>query len=501
MTSIWLDRPRATGSDSFIPDEKCDAVVVGAGITGLSTALFLARSGMKVTVLEGRQIGTGTTGRTTAKLSLLQGTVLSGLRRYYSEHVVHAYVEGNREGQAWLLRYLDEHGVAYQRRDAFTFAVSDIGMDRLGTELAASVASGLDVESVTDAGLPFPVRMALRLKDQAQFHPLDVLEAMAADIRERGGRIVEGVRVQTVEAASDERVVTDKGNVSAEIVVLATGMPILNRGLYFAKLKALRSYAAALRVPEPGSLPQGMYLSAETPVRSVRTLPIDGEELLLVGGNGHQTGRVPSPQRNLDELIGWAKHHFPGAEVTHSWSAQDHQSISRMPFFGKLPRGGGRIYFATGYNKWGLTNAVAASLAISSEILGGDVPWARTLHLRVTSPRGIAPAISLNADVAKRAVTDLTKSRLHSPEEIPVPAEGAGTVVTHEGPVAVSTVKGTTCKLSAVCTHLGGIVTWNDAEKSWDCPLHGSRFSAAGEVLEGPATKNLRVLKDEEAGS
>ena len=491
MTSFWLDRHRALGSDDFIPNETSDAVVVGAGFSGLTTALLLARSGMNVTVLEGRTIGSGTSGRTTAKVSLLQGTVLSGLRHYHNRQVVHAYVEGNREGQAWLLRYLDEQGVGYQRRDAYTFAVTDDGASLLEEELAASVSAGLDVESVTETELPFDVRTAIRLKDQAQVDPMDWIEAMVRDIRARGGRIVENVRVRNVEGSDGLRVITDRGELHPELVILATGMPILNRGLYFARLKAVRSYAVTLRVPDAASIPAGMYLSAETPGRSLRTVPYDGEELLMVGGNGYQTGRVASPQGRLDVLTDWAKQHFPGSEVTHAWSAQDHRSTSRMPIFGKLPRGGGRIYAATGYNKWGLTNSVAAALGISSEILGGDVPWARTIQHHTASPKGIGQAVALNADVAKTIAASYAKARLEGPTEVRTPPEGTGVVIMKDRPVAVSTVEGTTCRLSAVCTHLGGIVSWNDAEKSWDCPLHGSRFAADGSVLEGPATKDL----------
>ena len=165
-----------------------------------------------------------------------------------------------------------------------------------------------------------------------------------------------------------------------------------------------------------------------------------------------------------------------------------------MPFIGKLPRGGGRIYFATGYNKWGMSNGIAASLDISAQILGENLQWARTIHRRVTSPAGAAAAIKLNADVAKTLAASWAKAELASPEAgtPTVPAEGQGTVVRQgRKPVAVSTVDGATCRLSAVCTHLGGIVSWNDAERSWDCPLHGSRFSASGEVLQGPASRNL----------
>jgi len=203
-------------------------------------------------------------------------------------------------------------------------------------------------------------------------------------------------------------------------------------------------------------------------------------------------GREPSPQARLNELLDWTRHHFPGAEVTHTWSGEDYRATNLMPFFGKMPRGGGRIFFATGYNKWGMSNAIAASLAISAEILGGQVPWAETIHRRITSPRGAAAAVALNADVAKTMTGGWAKAELARPDSAAVPAEGSGSVV-RDGhkPVAVSTVSGKTCRVSAVCTHLGGILRWNDAELSWDCPLHGSRFTASGEVLQGPATVRL----------
>ncbi|HET6269489.1 MAG TPA: FAD-dependent oxidoreductase, partial [Arthrobacter sp.] len=324
-------------------------------------------------------------------------------------------------------------------------------------------------------------------------NPMDVLEALASDFRAHGGVLVEGVRVRNVERGMRPAVITGDGVVRANQVVLATGIPILDRGLYFAKLKATQSYAAALRVPSSTSIPSGMYLSAESPGRSLRTYPTDAGDLLIVGGNGHQVGREPSPRRRLEELLDWARHHFPGAEATHTWSGEDYRATNLMPFFGKLPRGGGKIFFATGYNKWGMSNSIAASLAISAEILGGQLHWADTIHHRLTSPAGAAAAITLNADVAKTLAESYAKVALAKPDGArTVPAEGDGTVVLQDRrPVAVSTVDGVTCRLSAVCTHLGGLLSWNDAEKSWDCPLHGSRFSPAGQVLQGPATRDL----------
>lgn len=493
--SLWLDtHPVRRSGDELSPGARFDTVVAGAGLTGLTAAVLLARAGQQVAVLEARSIGAVATGNTTAKVSLLQGTTLSSIRRSRSAEVVHAYVEGNREGQEWLLRYLDDRGIDYQRRTSYLYAGTSEGVTELERELRICQEAGLPASWTNETELPIPVTGAVALADQAQIHPMLVLEALADELLERGGRLVEGIRVTDVDTAAGSHIETTVGPVRADRLVLATGAPVLDRGGYFARLTGHRSYALSYRLPEGTVVPQGMYLSVDSPGRTLRGVPWKGEELLLVGGNDHIVGRSDSPRRAVEDLEAWTQKHFPGAVRTHAWSAQDYRPTDDVPFFGTLPLSGGSVYVATGYNKWGMTNAVAAALAISGEILGGQMPWAQTLSARPASLSGALTGAKDNVLVSARMGVDWAAAELHSlPEE--APGEGQGVVGRSAGlPVGVSTVGGVTRRVSAVCPHMGGILSWNDAECSWDCPLHASRFSADGAVLEGPAVTDLRPV-------
>lgn len=496
MESLWEQTAPRIAEDREPPPKGAEVLVAGAGLTGLAVATMLHREGVRVAVVEARGVGAGTTGHTTGKLSLLQGAVLSGIRHHGGDDVVRAYVASNRAAQEWLGEALADEPAAMTPDAAITYAVTAEGAERLDREFDAARVGGIEVERLSTPsagalGLPFALEAALRLEGQYRLQPLRVLGRLARRLRQDGVRIVTGCRVAGVDDTGHGVVVqTTGGDIQASRLVLATGGAVLDRGALFTRLSPSRSFAAAYELPPGATAPRGMFLSVDEPSRSIRRDEVEGVPVLTVGGGGYVTGREPHPAARLAELDEWALAHWPGARRRTWWAAQDYRSVTRVPVASALPGTGERVYAATGYDKWGMTNAVASALRIAGALRGRREDWAAALDEHHAGLWDLGETVQVNAAVGGHLVADWVRQSVAPARR--VPGEGEGRIIrSGMSPIAESTVDGVTRRVSGVCTHLGGILTWNDAECTWDCPLHASRFSPAGDVLEGPAVSPL----------
>ncbi len=272
--------------------------------------------------------------------------------------------------------------------------------------------------------------------------------------------------------------------------MLATQIPFLDRGGFFARTSPARSYALAATIE--GDMPEGMYLGIGDATRSIRPHHGDEGSFLIIGGEGHKVGQDEDTRHRYEVLEAWAREHFPVTDIRYSWSAQDYMPVDNVPYIGTLTPMSDRIFVATGFRKWGITTGAIAGIMISDAIQGKDNPWKAVFDSnRLDITRSAKKFISENMNVATRFVWDrLSRLNAGSADDL---APDTGGIVDMDGAAvaAYRDPEGTLHTVSPTCAHLGCSLTWNTAERSWDCPCHGSRYDVDGLVIQGPSVRNL----------
>jgi glycine/D-amino acid oxidase-like deaminating enzyme/nitrite reductase/ring-hydroxylating ferredoxin subunit len=489
--SLWvatapdaLSETPATASGSF------DVVVIGAGITGLTTARLLASEGSSVAVVEAGAVCSGVTAYTTAKVTALQRTTLSEIVDRHGAERAAMYAAANAAAVGTVAARVADDAIdcEFERAPACTYAETDDELDAIVAEHEACAHAGLATRLDAATELPYPVRAAVWLDDQAQFHPRRYCLGLAAALRSAGGTIFEHTRALAVEEADGGcTVTTDQGPVQGDRVVVATLLPFLAVGGFFARAHPYRSYALAVRTG--GDRLRGMYISAEAPTRSVRSTP-DG--WLIIGGESHKVGQDTDTTRRYAALGDWATARFSLEEIGYRWSAQDYESVDGLPYVGSASSGSERIVVATGFRKWGMSNGTAAAMILTDQLAGRSNPWAEAFDATRLAPgASVKRLVTENLDAGKRFVADRVRSWRPRPAAELVPGEGDIVELDGAAVAAFRDDAGGIHAVSATCTHLGCRVTFNTAEQSWDCPCHGSRFDVEGSVIQGPAVEDL----------
>jgi glycine/D-amino acid oxidase-like deaminating enzyme/nitrite reductase/ring-hydroxylating ferredoxin subunit len=471
--------------------------VIGAGISGLTTAYLLQREGFQVQVLEAYDVGAGETGRTTAHLTAVLDDRFSHLEKLFGRERTRLAVESHKAAIDVVETIVQGEAIDcdFERVPGYLMCTGGDQLPLLREEETASRWAGFaDVESLSELRAPgFAFEgPGLRYARQATFHPLKYLRGLARAFLRRGGRIATGARAVDVSGGEDASVqLENRTRVRARHIVVATNTPFIDRVKMHTKQYAYRSYVVGFEIPD-GAYPGFLLWDLADPYHYVRRVKLEQREVLIVGGADHKTGQANDAAIRYAQLEGWTRARFSevGA-VTHRWSGQIMEPVDGLAFIGRNPLDDDNVYIATGDSGNGMTHGTLAGMVISDLIAGRANPYAVLYDPARKNPRSVGTYVSENANFVGRMIKDWAQpAEVKDRRQI---ASGQGAIV-RDGvtPVAVyRDAQGALHERSAICTHLGCVVHWNAGEKSWDCPCHGSRFGIDGEVLNGPARSGL----------
>jgi len=498
MHTLWLDTVPRQPHPQLAGELRADVAVVGAGIAGLTTAWLLQRAGRRVALVEACEVGSGESGHTSAHLTAVQDTRWYEIARTFGRATARRMASAGMEAIALVERLSGELGIDcdFGRVPGYLFTERRRDVHELEREAQAASEAGLRVSLGDEAPLPFPTAAALRFEDQAVFHPLKFLRGLAAAFVEAGGQIFTNSRVIDVEDGRPARVRTERGSVRAHDVVLATDAPIHDRLRMHAKISPWRTYVVTAKLAEP--LP-GLFWDTADPYHYLRTWNGPDGVVAIVGGEDHRVGTVEDTDACFDRLAHWTEPRL-GVHPDRFWSGQVNEPADGLPFIGRNPLSL-HLYVATGFSGTGLANGLIAGMVLSEELQQRPHPLGRTLAATRLKPLAQAKeALVHNVESARHMVGDriVPPAEAGSLEDVP---RGEGRIV-RLGAERLAVYRddgGDLRAVSPACTHLGCYVHWNGAERSWDCPCHGSRFDTAGQVIHGPAVEALapRDIPDE----
>ena len=497
--SFWIASTPSTEYPELNDDIKVDVLIIGGGIAGITCANLLKKEGLDIAVLEANRIAMGTTGNTTAKITSQHELIYHKLQSKIGAELAQQYANANETAIHEIKNMVDDLQIdcSYTSQSAFVYTQKEEFIQNIIDEV--SIASGLGIKStyVEEIPFPIPIKAAVCFENQAQFHPLKYVLALANDFYRKGGQIYEETRAVDIEEFDGYGYLittNQERNITAEKVIIATHYPFYNKhGLYFTRIYTERSYVVAVKAKE--KYPGGMYINAEDPSLSLRAQASDYGELVLFGGEHHKCGQGNDTTKHYEALIDNVNKIFTVEDLPFRWSTQDCMTLDDIPYVGQYTQNTPNLYVVTGFKKWGMTNSMASAMLLRDLIIKGESPWQDVYNpSRKTIAASAMNFVVENFNVAKKLIGGKIAN---VPKDVEV-KPGEGKIVEIDGDRAgvYRDDQGALHIVNTTCTHMGCELNWNSAELSWDCPCHGSRFTIDGEIIEGPAVDPLSMGND-----
>jgi glycine/D-amino acid oxidase-like deaminating enzyme/nitrite reductase/ring-hydroxylating ferredoxin subunit len=491
--SYWID---STSSKTYPPlaeDINVDVAIIGGGIAGITTGYLLKKQGLRIAIIEASRILHGTTGHTTAKITSQHGLIYNKIKKNLGHDMAMQYADANESAIKFIENTINENKIDcdFEMQASYIYTKDEKYAKKIQDEVETASELGINASYLESIPLPFSILSAVKFDNQAQFHPLKYLFSLSQQIPDDKSYIFENTRAIDIKRGTKLSVIAENGSkVNADSVVIASHYPFYNmEGFYFARMYPERSYVLGIKINE--NYPGGMYISAEDPTRSLRSQKINGSEMILLSGEHHKTGQGPSTMRHYEDLRDFACTTFNVEDILYRWSTQDCMTLDGIPYSGHYKSSTPNIYVATGFGKWGMTNSTASALIIRDLITKGE-----SEYMDVYSPSRTSIAASAknfvveNANVAKQLIS----GKLETPQDDVEIKPDEAKVITANGKKtgAYRDKEGILHLCDTTCTHMGCELKWNDAEETWDCPCHGSRFTIDGKIVEGPALKPIK---------
>ncbi len=497
LESFWVKTTPSTNFNTLEEGLSVDVAILGAGIVGITAAALLKESGLSVAVIEAQKIVKDVTAYTTAKITVAHNIIYQHIISEYGEEGARKYGKANQSAIDKIESIINNYNISCDFKRFPCYLYTEGGdSDKIKKESDAAKKAGLDVSYEKKIPLErFNVNGAVKFENQAEFHPRKYLIGLIEKIHGNKCYIFENTRAMDIKEGDINEITTDKGSIKAKNIIISTHVPFYDPGKLFTKMYPSRSYALGFYIKE--KFPEAMFIGVD-PVYTYRAVPTEKGEMIIAGGVNHKAGHVTDTVECYERLKEHAMNHFDVESIDYHWSTQDNITMDKVPYIGKANSKSKGVYVATGFMKWGMTNGTVAAMILSDLILGKENPWSSFFDPSRSMPKleSTKEFIGTNISVVKELLGGKL-SRAHSMDPSKL-KEGEGRILKTNGKevAACKDENGKIYVLSTPCTHMGCRVNWNNAEMTWDCPCHGSRFNYDGKVIHGPALMDLKEYKD-----